>query len=271
MDVYVLKDPVNGGTVRYVGITRQPLKERLRQHIKTARTRARRQLYLNPKDQWILFLLSIGQKPIITPLSWGLNEETAVREEKKIIATFKRVGEGGKLLNRDEGGSYDICDGKRAWNRGWKDCFDSDLKNRMIHHQPGRKEVFRFDKRGNFLDSWISLRTMCNELGLDRRSVMRCLSNQPHYSSHKGFMFSYSREDVPVYHNKSSLRRKSNSPHARPICGIKNGKSIEFGSITEAMELCGICYLTIHRALKTGRVAKGYYWYYLNPYGDVKK
>lgn len=270
MYVYVLKDPING-VVRYVGITKQPLKERLRQHVKTARTRARRQLYLNPKDKWILFLLSIGKKPIIEFLSRGLNEAIAVREEKKIIATFKRINEGGKLLNRDDGGSYDICDGKRAWNRGRKDCFDSDLKSRMIHHQPERKDVFRFDKHGNFIDSWVSIRTMCSELGLDRRTVMRCLNKRSNSNSHKGFMFSLSREDMPVYRNKSSLLSKGKSPRARPICGVKNGKRAEFGSIIEVMESFGICYSTIHRALQTGRIVKGYHWHYLKPDSDGKK
>lgn len=261
MDVYVLKDPTSGA-VRYAGITRQPLKERLRQHIKAARTRERKNQYLSPKDRWVLFLLSIDKKPAIVSLARGLNESTAVREEKKIIEAFKRTYEGGTLLNVDDGGSYDICDGERAWNKGRKDWLSADLKVQMKSNQPERKEVFRFDKHGNFIDSWVSIRTMCDELGLERRTVMRCLKKDPTYNSHKGFMFSHSRNEVPVYHNRSTELSGEKSPHSHPIYGVKNDVRVEFGSITEATGFIGISYPTIKRALKTGCAVKGYYWYY---------
>lgn len=261
MDVYVLKDPTSG-IVRYAGITRQPLKERLRQHIKAARTRERMEQYLSPKDRWILLLLSVRRKPAIVALSRGLNERIAVREEKRIIEAFKRVNEGGVLLNVDDGGSYNICDGERAWNKGRSGWLGQELKSQMKNSQPERKEVFRFDTNGNFIDSWVSIRTMCDELGLDRRTVMRCLKKDPNFISHKGFMFSHSREEVPVYLNKSTLLRKSQSPCASPVYGVKNGVQVQFGSIMEAMEFLEISYPVIRRALVYGCPVKGYRWYY---------
>lgn len=267
MVVYVLKDPTSE-VVRYAGITRQSLRERLRQHIKAARTREREDSYLSPKDRWILYLLSIGQKPKIVALSRGLNERTAVREEKRIIETFKRVYEGGVLLNVDDGGSYDICDGERPWNKGRNDWCNPEMKAIMKRNQPERKEVFRFDKHGNFIDSWVSIRTMCDELALERRTVMRCFKKDPTYISHKGFMFSHSRSEIPVYHNRSTDLSGERSPHSRSIYGVKNDVRVEFGSITEATEFIGISFQTIKRALETGRAVKGYCWYYQKPRSD---
>lgn len=262
MDIYVLKDP-NDNTVRYVGITRQPLKERLRLHIKQARLRKRDKRYLNSKDKWILYLLSMGKKPRIVALSRGLSEKNAVREEKKIIEIFRKIDEGGPLYNVDSGGEYNICKGENPWNKGLKGCYTSELKSIMKKNQPGRKDVFRFDTQGNFIDSWISLRTMCEELGLDRRTVMRCLNKEANYMSHKGFMFSHSRQDVPVYHNKSTDYSRGNSHFARPIYGVRNGVKIQFGSIIEAIEFSGISYPRLKKALNTGQSVSGYCWYYL--------
>ena len=53
MNLYMLKDP-NDNTTRYVGITRQTLKERLRQRIKGTRKRERDGTYLSAKDKWVL-------------------------------------------------------------------------------------------------------------------------------------------------------------------------------------------------------------------------
>ena len=73
----------------------------------------------------------------------------------------------------------------------------------MKHSQSNRKEIFRFDRYENYIDSWISIRTMCEKLGLDRRTVQRCLSKRPNFISHKGFMFRYDRNDIPKYVSKS--------------------------------------------------------------------
>ncbi len=118
------------------------------------------------------------------------------------LAIYRRIDDGGTLLNVQKGGSYE-SDKATPWNKGLTECYSDEFLENMKLSQSNRKEVYRFDIAGNFIDSWISTRTMCEKLEFDRRTVQRCLNKRPNFISHKGFMFSYDRNDIPYYHNKS--------------------------------------------------------------------
>lgn len=214
MNVYVLKDPLDE-VVKYVGLTSKDVRHRLRMHIKEAKTKQRYSRYLSAKESWILSLIKKGQEPTVQCMVENVTKEIGIMVEQNIIAIIRRVCDGGTLLNVQKGGSYD-SDKATPWNRGLSECYSNEFIENMKLNQSNRKNIFRFDKDGNFIDSWISIRTMCDELGLDRRTVQRCLNKIPNYMSHKGFMFSYDISDVPQYQNKSIKHGKYSKQWQNP-------------------------------------------------------
>lgn len=206
MNVYLLRDP-NDLIIRYIGLTNKLPAHRLNIHVKDARTRKRKGGYLSEKDRWILGLLSANQKPICICLVQNLDKELCIAIEHNIIIGLRRIKDGGKLLNVQPGGFYE-SDKASPWNRGLKDCYNEDYMYRMKINQLNRKDVFRFDLNGNLIDVWQSIRTMCAEQGFDRRTVQRCLEKRRGYHSHKGFLFSYSKNDIPEYRKKKGKRHK---------------------------------------------------------------
>lgn len=206
MNVYVLRDP-NDLTIKYVGLTSREVKLRLQVHVKEARGRQRKGLPLNQKHQWILGLLAKGQRPDCICVAANLDKDIGILVEKNLIEICKRECDGGILKNILRGGSYD-SDKTTPWNKGLKSCYTEEFIEAMKMSQGHRKEVYRFDKESNYMDKWISIRTMCETLGYDRRTVQRCLSKCENYISHKGFMFSYSIDDIPKLTNKSITHGK---------------------------------------------------------------
>lgn len=201
MNVYILKDP-NDLTVRYVGLTSKPPLHRMRMHIKDAKTKQRQERYLSSKEEWLLRLIAIDQRPIVVCLAKHVNKEVGIEVEKNIIAIYGRQCDGGTLYNVQQGGSYD-SDKTTPWNRGLTGCYTHNYMHNMKINQSNRKDIYRFDKKGNLIDSWQSIRTMCSTLNFDRRTVQRCLEKRKNYNSHKGFMFTYSPKEVPIYFNNS--------------------------------------------------------------------
>lgn len=261
MNVYLLRDP-NDSIIKYVGITKHSIEHRLMIHIKDAKGRHRRNEYLSGKDKWILNLLSHGQKPISECVLADIGEKAAMNLEKHLIHIIKREAEGGTLKNVQGGGTYDSCK-STPWNKGVNDCYPASFIHAMAFNQPNRKSIYRFSKDGLFIDSWNSLRSMCEKLHFDRRSVQRCLCKHPNYVSHKGYMFSYSLNDIPVYVNQSTLLTCSLSPHAKKIKVVKDGKTIEFGSIKDAANSLQIKQSQLSRALREQKIINGFKFVYI--------
>lgn len=260
MIVYSLTDPDEGG-VRYIGISHHSAEKRYATHLKDAKTKYRRKLYLSNKEKWILSLWGNNKRPIIKTEFDNLSQDEAIKIESELISKYKRIYEGGTLFNVMEGGYYDSMK-TTPWNRGIKQCYSQDFLDNNRKMQPNRKPVYRFDKNGNFIDHWDSIRDMCFTLGFDRRSVMRCLKMESNFKSHKGFMFSYNNTP-PIYLNESTLRTYSNSPHAKAIIAIKDDQQLYFSSIKEAGEKLNIHPANISGVL-TGayKTSKGYIFKY---------
>lgn len=237
MTVYILIDP-RDHIIRYVGITSKTAEHRLRMHIKDAKTRRKQNVYLSNKDKWLLELFSLEMRPIIKIAAEGLNKPDAELRERQLIAEYKRLYEGGTLYNVQEGGDYYSLQAT-PWNRGQHNCYTEDfiLNNRIA--QPNCKTVYRFDKKGNLIDVWPSVRRLCDELNFDRRAVMRCLKGEKYFMSHKGFMFSFTPEP-PVYVNRSTLLKASKSHHAKRVTAIDGDNHITFNSIIDAARALNI-------------------------------
>lgn len=92
--IYTLTDP-RDGAVRYVGVTKLSLRERLRLHQVQGRKRQ------DSRGRWLHELAAAGLQPVIAPLEhladgadWAAAEQAAI----------ERFGGTAKLLNRAKGG-----------------------------------------------------------------------------------------------------------------------------------------------------------------------
>lgn len=268
MVVYSLTDP-NNLIIRYIGISKHTAIQRYRLHLKDAKTKLRKGLYISAKEQWILDLYRNNQTPIIKTEYQNLTEQEALDMEKKLIANYKRVYEGGTLYNVQEGGDYNSCLAK-VWNKGLHNCYSNDFLSNNKIAQPNRKEVYRFDKNGVFIDKWISIRDMCAQLKLDRRAVSRCLHQEPNFISHKGFMFSHT-PTPPIYYNKSSDYSYGNHVCAKPIIAIKNGQTFQYDSIRRCAEHLNLHPSSISVALSHNTLVHGYSFQIINNNGNRTK
>ena len=261
MVVYSLLDP-NDGIVRYIGITTLTAKKRFAIHLKDAKTKRRKGLYLSKKEKWLLKLFENNQRPIVSTLFTDLAKSDAEEKEKQLIALYKRTSEGGILYNVQEGGEFH-SDMMTPWNKDKHNCYSKDflLNNKL--NQPNSKKVYRFTKEGELIDVWNSTRDMCITLNFDRRTVMRCLHKEENFISHKGYMFSY-ESTPPQYVNKSTLATYHNSPHAKSILvTFKDGQQIKFNSIKEAAEKLEIHASCISSVMKTTQSYKQYKFKFL--------
>lgn len=207
MNVYVLKDP-NNNSFRYVGLTSLSITHRLSKHIKDAKTQRRYNRHLSDKEKWLLSLIDNGQKPIAHLMVGNVSKDVGIFVEMNLIAVCGRLCDNSGTLYNVQLGGHMNGDKATPWNRGLRDCYSDEFMANMKRNQTNRKEIHRFDMDSNYVDSWISVRTMCAELGFDRRTVQRCLNKHPNFISHKGYMFSYNRSDIPIYSNKSIIHAK---------------------------------------------------------------
>ena len=95
--VYLLKEP-DTGEVRYVGITKNPLR-RYQQHIERQRHRTGVLV-----GNWILDLQQSGKAPKMQVLTAFPTREKACIMEAQVIAEFKKLGY--RLVNGSEGGEW---------------------------------------------------------------------------------------------------------------------------------------------------------------------
>lgn len=255
MIVYTLTDP-NDLIIRYVGISKHTALQRFRTHLKDAKGKKKRGEYISAKEKWLLALNEKGQMPLIKTEYSHLTQQEAEDIEQKLIAKYKRIYEGGTLYNVQEGGSYYSCMA-HVWNKGVHNCYSEEFLLNNHIAQPNRKEVYRFDINGNFIDKWISIRDMCAQLKFDRRSVMRCLKKEKYFISHKGFMFSHTPV-APVYYNKSSDNTYGKHKKSKAIIAIKDGEEHFYDSIRRCAEDLHIHASVISIALSQNKLSHGY-------------
>lgn len=238
MNVYSLADPISK-EIKYIGITKNKVEQRLKGHIKDSKTKLKHNKYLSRKEKWILDLDSKNLIPLIATLKAGLSTNEAEDLEKKLISQYKRISEGGVLYNIQEGGEYT---GLKAtpWNRGLRGCYSEEYIKNNREHQPNSKATYVWTKDGEFVGRWSSIRRLCDELKLDRRTVMRCLNaNSSYFQTHKGLVFSH-EDKMPVVYNNSHSNNCPTSTWNRSIIATKDNKSTEFKSVLAASEALGI-------------------------------
>ena len=132
--IYTLADPVTK-EVRYVGKTVKTLSQRLTGHIYSSKKES------NHRANWIKSLLRVGRKPLIEYLdicSWDESQKLEIYWISQFISW------GFNLINLTEGGEGNLGGNISVEN-----------KRKLI--AANRKEIYQYDKEGNFIRSFSSL------------------------------------------------------------------------------------------------------------------
>lgn len=164
-NVYVLVDPITL-KIRYIGVTRKYLKDRLNGHIYEAK--------FNPswnwhKARWINKLLINNYRPIIRLLKSFETREEAEKLEEELINKYKEIH---NLVNI-------ALDSAK---------FDSTSAGKMLS-----KTVYVYDYQGNYIESFHSIKACSEELNIYYSTVKKCLSGEYKYA--KKYQFSFEKLD----------------------------------------------------------------------------
>lgn len=166
--IYVLIDP-NSLRVRYIGITCQSLKDRLRNHIHDARYRESDNYH---KARWIQSLLSENKRPIIRLIKLCSTRIEAEEIESEMILKYKNKH---NLVNISEGNGEFTSRGQHSAS--------------VINS----KKVYVYNYDGTYLATYNSHIECSEELGIYISSIEKCLSGLYKYA--KGYQFSRTKTD----------------------------------------------------------------------------
>ena len=151
--VYALIDPITL-KIRYIGVTRKILKDRLNGHIHEAKYNSDWNWH---KSRWISKLLINDYRPIIRLLKSCETRKEAEELEEKLINKYK---DKHNLVN------IALDSGK----------FDSDSAGKILS-----KEVFVYDYQGNYIESFKSIKECSEKLDIYYYTVKKCLSGEYKY------------------------------------------------------------------------------------------
>jgi len=176
------------GIIRYIGITRKSLKERLTGHKKDVNRNR------NPhKCNWIkkhcfeinIVLLEDG----ISTLSAAESRERFYIDKysKNILLNKTR---GGNILPKEKQYSGP------SWNKG-KKC---EYIDKLITNSPRSKKVYCYDLNGRLLCEYRSLKHAQESTGAHRLSIRNCADKKPQHKQAAGYQWRWFKVDfIPPY------------------------------------------------------------------------
>ncbi len=154
---YLLIDPTSG-LVRYIGLTKKTLQERLQKHLSDGRAR-------NPyKYNWIQKLKRNGFIPEIIVYQDGLSKEEACELEIDLIRFF-RILSGKKLTNIDNGGLL-----PPSWTGK---THTEEIKKKMSKSQK-KKSVWQLQTNGRFVKKFPSTNIASKQTKINSGSIVNC-------------------------------------------------------------------------------------------------
>jgi len=222
--IYALTNPITN-EIRYIGKTEMTLKKRLYYHIYDLK-RCNNEHKINWFNQFIKEnkkpnIILIDEVPysnwkfwemywISQMKQWGFNlinytdggEGFTSEQEKKLwknkeyreYHTNRVKGDKNPFYGKTHSDKTKEILRKKCPRKGSKHgmynkhhSIESKTKNRLS--QPNLKPIIRLDNNDNYIDEWVSVRYMCNELNLDNGAVTRVLKGRN--KTHKGFKFIY--------------------------------------------------------------------------------
>ena len=189
--------------IRYIGKTVQKLEQRLKEHIRVAKSGKVK----NHRTNWINSVLRSGLTVVIKEIdhcSWNKSSEL----EQHYIKYYKELG--CDLVNETFGG-----EGNLGYKKSVKTI--SKLKN-SLRNRLGI--IYQYDINGNFIKSWNNPVEAAESLGLKvAAGITRCLRGKR--QSYKGFRWMKKYEDDP-----KTVLKSTNFQKQKKITLNKNAKKV---------------------------------------------
>lgn len=208
--IYRLKNP-DTKKVRYVGKTTNP-KRRWHHHCSIKANEKQK----SHRSSWLLSILREGKKPILEIIdtcqykSWEEVEKYWIQYHKDM---------GCNLCNHSYGGGGIL--GVERSKETKEKISRNNARARKI-----TKTVYRFNKKGEFIDSFENPTVASKETGVEANKIRR--SCNKYYTVSGGFIWSYDRND-----NRSSIKNTSKAKQV--VClDLDNNFIKEYESISSA-------------------------------------
>lgn len=202
--VYVLVEPVTL-KVRYIGITKKSLKDRLRSHIYEAKYTPEFNWH---KSRWINKLLKMNAKPIIKQIKVFPTREEAEKLESEMILKFKH-----RLVNIALDSGTFSSNGHRS---------------AMIINS---KKVYVYNFEGEYIKEYNSIIDCSQDMNIYHSTISRCLKGDYKYA--KSFQFRFEKFD-----SIESLKDYGTGTSKKiTILDNKTGEIKEIKSFKEAKKL----------------------------------
>lgn len=169
--IYGLKSCYDN-TIRYIGLTKQPLRKRLASHAKDMRRNRH-------KANWIK---SCNGNIEIVEIQTGIETlSEANKLEQDYIACFRSLGI--PLLNATIGG--DGTQGMSSWNKGVP-CF---YRDKLIGNHPAATSVAAYTLEGHLVNVFPSIKNASAITGVSRNSICCQINSKKKYKQSKGLTF----------------------------------------------------------------------------------
>ena len=131
-----------------------------------------------------------------------------------------------------------------------------EAKINLIKNIP-KKKVYQFDKKGNLLNEYISIREAARKNNIDSGSITLCCEKKKNHKTAGGYIWSYEKYiDINDYIDNKKRKVKQLSPN-NEVINI-------FDSIKEAADYCNIKKCSMFKRIETGKMYDDSYWRYAN-------
>lgn len=196
------------------------------------------------------------------------NEDDALIKEIEYIAKYKRISDGGSLINITEGGESITTEfGRNNLSRNSKGSNNYFYDKHFVGESnpnfgnkgelnPNSKPVLKFDINGNLIERYSNLREAGDKNG-DSGAIGLCCNHQRH--AYKNYIYRYEDD-----YNKNGLQLTINKLKAKSVIGVNmNTKTYYISKSLGAFRKIGINEGVIERAIKGKYDKYNMYWFYI--------
>lgn len=196
------------------------------------------------------------------------NEDDALQKEIDYISKFKRISDGGSLINITKGGESITTEFGRnnlgRNNKGSNNYFyDKHFVGELNPNygnkgelNPNSKPVLKFDINGDFIKRYSNLREAGDDNG-DSSAIGLCCNHLRH--GYKDYIYRYEDD-----YNKNGLQLTINKLKAKNVIGIDmTNKTYYISKSLSAFRKIGLSDGVIERAIKNKNIKYDRYWFYL--------
>ncbi len=191
--IYSLKES-GSDVVKYIGLTKQDIKNRLAQHIYKSRSAKRK----NRAQAWIISCLNSGNEIKISIIEKNIdNLDLAITRESYFIKYYRKLNHS--ILNETDGGS---CAYDGSYWKGRKQSAEhtNKIANALKGRKPTEKEIKKsvegmlykvyngtdknaikvdqYDLSMNYIKTWPSIRRIVAETGFGYRGIWNNINNK---------------------------------------------------------------------------------------------